>query len=59
MKQEDLIINRPDWVTRGQQVTAVQQDAGDVFDEAAFEASVKYSQERQQFKRPISSFQTG
>lgn len=23
MKQEDLIINRPDWVTRGQQVTAV------------------------------------
>jgi len=26
--------------------------------QAAFEASVKYSQERQQFKRPISSFQT-
>lgn len=23
MKQEDLIINRPDWVTRGQRVTAV------------------------------------
>jgi biofilm PGA synthesis protein PgaD len=23
MKPEDLIINRPDWVTRGQQVTAV------------------------------------
>jgi len=26
--------------------------------QAAFEASVRYSQERQQFKRPISSFQT-
>jgi len=26
--------------------------------QAAFEASVKYSQERQQFKRPISAFQT-
>ncbi len=26
--------------------------------QAAFEASVKYSRERQQFKRPISSFQT-
>ncbi len=26
--------------------------------QAAFEASVKYSKERQQFKRPISSFQT-